>query len=119
MIGTDIYQIHLSFNQNVAPSAGQFYMLILFGIGEAPFSVADVFPEKNEVVFAIRNVGNVTNKISQLKEGEQIGIKGPFGKPWPVPSHGKKNCLILAGGIGIIPMRLFIRQLIQKKNNLG
>lgn len=83
---------------------GQFNMLYQFGFGEVAISISGN-PSKNDIlVHTIRSVGSVTHRMQKLKPGEEIGVRGPFGNPWPL---SKKNCdvLVVAGGIGLAPLR--------------
>lgn len=83
---------------------GQFMMISVFGIGESAISISNV--EKNYLInMTIRNVGNVTSKIFNMKEGEIIGMRGPYGKGWPLEKAKGKDILIVAGGMGIAPLR--------------
>ena len=83
---------------------GQFNMLYVYGVGEVPISIASSRSEKT-VKHTIRSVGAVTMLISRLKMGDVLGLRGPFGSSWPVErSHGKE-LLIIAGGLGLAPLR--------------
>src|SRR5690242_18479415 len=84
----------------MAFAPGQFNMLYPFGIGEAAISISGNPSKTDRLIHTIRAVGSVTKQLQKLKPGEEIGIRGPFGNPWPLT---KKNCdvLIIAGGIGI------------------
>jgi sulfite reductase subunit B len=82
---------------------GQFMMIGVFGIGESAISLSNV--EKNYFInVTIRNVGNVTNKIFNMKKGDIVGIRGPYGIGWPLDKAKGKDILIVAGGMGIAPL---------------
>lgn len=83
---------------------GQFNMLYHFGFGEVAISISGDPSKQNDIVHTIRAVGSVTKAMQELKAGEEIGVRGPFGSPWPLL---KKDCdvLVIAGGIGLAPLR--------------
>jgi len=87
---------------------GQFIMLSLFGIGEAPFSLCSNPVDKETLEITIRNVGNVTKALDSLSEGDVVGVRGPYGTSWPLEETRKKNILIVAGGVGIASLRALI-----------
>lgn len=93
---------------------GQFNMLYLFGIGECAISLSSRLDQTHEIAHTIRKVGYVTNGLEKLKEGDEIGIRGPFGSFWPLT---KKNCdvLVVAGGVGLAPLRPAILELIKNR----
>jgi NAD(P)H-flavin reductase len=80
---------------------GQYCMLYVFGFGEAPISIRGKIG--NTLLFTIRSVGAITHKLSLLKQGDQVGVRGPFGNSWPIINQ-KKQLIIIAGGIGIAPL---------------
>ncbi len=97
---------------------GQFMMLGIPGIGESAISISNVENE-NLIYSTIRNVGNVTNYVSNLKKGGSISIRGPYGLGWPLEKAKGKDILIVAGGMGIAPLRGFINYIINNRKNYG
>jgi len=97
---------------------GQFVMLGLFGVGESAISISDISND-GLLNFTIRNVGNVTNKILSLKKGDFIGLRGPYGKGWPLEKAKNKNVLIVAGGMGIVPLKGTINHIKNNRKNYG
>jgi NAD(P)H-flavin reductase len=90
---------------------GQFFMFTVFGIGEAPFAFSS--KSGKEFQTSIRKAGTVTNAIHQLKVGSKVGIRGPFGKSFPLDELKKAGTiLIVGGGIGLPPLRSLIQYLI-------
>ena len=83
---------------------GQFMMIGVVGIGESAISISNV-EKKYFINMTIRNVGNVTSKIFNMKEGDFFGIRGPYGIGWPLEKAKRKDILIVAGGMGIAPLR--------------
>ncbi len=84
---------------------GQFIMLELPGIGEAPFSISSSPSRHGDVELCIRKAGNLTNFLSRVNRGVHVGIRGPFGTNFPMESMHGQNILLIAGGLGLAPMR--------------
>lgn len=87
---------------------GQFFEVSIFGQGEVPISVSDVFGNDNSILLCIANVGTVTEKIHSLKIGDTVGVRGPFGNGFPMSSFKGSNIILLGGGIGLAPLRSVI-----------
>lgn len=100
-------------------SAGQFNMLYVFGVGEAPISISGD-PSKPDILkHTIRSVGTVTKAISKLKKGDVLGVRGPFGSYWPLEDSLGKDIVIVTGGIGLAPLRPALYQLISQREKYG
>ncbi len=91
---------------------GQFNMLYIFGYGEVAISMSGDPSETENLVHTIRNVGGVTAALQRLKTGDFVGVRGPFGRPWPMEATRGKQVLIMAGGLGLAPLRPAIYQLL-------
>lgn len=90
----------------IAFSPGQFTMVYVHGVGEVPISISGD-PERPEILtHTVRTVGGVTNAIVALNPGDIAGIRGPFGAGWPKTKD--KDLLVIAGGIGLAPVRPMI-----------
>ena len=100
-------------------AAGQFNMLYLFGVGEVPISMSGSPNKPNRLLHTIRAVGTVTSAISKLREGDALGVRGPFGTHWPVAECVGKDVVIVAGGIGLAPLRPAIYQLLAEREKYG
>ena len=90
---------------------GQFNMLGLPGIGEIPLSVSGV---SGGLIWhhTIRAVGPVSKAISELKVGASVSCRGPFGSAWPLAQAQNKSVIVIAGGLGIAPLRLVVHHLM-------
>ncbi len=87
---------------------GQFFMLTVFGVGEAPFAFSSIAGKKFQAT--IREAGTVTEALHKLSVGNKVGIRGPFGKPFPLEDLQKAGTiLVVAGGIGLPPLRSLIQ----------
>lgn len=104
--------------KNMLITPGQFMMLGLFGVGESAISFSDM-PLNNELYFTVRGVGNVTRKFLTLKEGDNIGIRGPYGEGWPLDKAKGKNILIVAGGMGLAPLKGVITFVKNNRSKFG
>ncbi len=94
---------------------GQFNMLALPGIGEVPISVAG--DSERGLEHTIHKVGNVTAALNALKPGTTLGIRGPYGSSWPLEHTKSRPVTVIAGGIGLAPLRGVIRELLNEKRN--
>jgi NAD(P)H-flavin reductase len=86
---------------------GQFAQVSLFGMGEFPTSLPPS-PTEAETFFTVRQVGSCTSALHQLKPGDKFAIRGPYGNGFPMQEYYGKNLVIVAGGIGLIPLRSVI-----------
>lgn len=93
---------------------GQFNMISVPGIGEAPISISSS-PKEHEVLHTIRVAGDVTTAISRLNVGDTVLLRGPFGVGWPLNELKDRQLMIISGGMGIAPLRSVIREFIMTK----
>lgn len=84
---------------------GQFNMLSIPGVGEAAISISSEPSRTAMLSHTIRVAGNVTRALSQMRPGERVGVRGPFGTHWPVEQCRGKDVVIACGGIGLAPLR--------------
>ena len=84
---------------------GQFNMLYVPGVGEAAISISSDSEQKDSIQHTVRIVGSVTRAVEKLPKGSIIGLRGPFGTPWPLKEMEGKDVVIVAGGIGLAPLR--------------
>ena len=97
----------------IAFSPGQFTMVYVFGVGEVPLSISGDPDRPGCLVHTVRAVGAVTNAICALEPGDTIGIRGPYGTGWPDALN--KDLLIVAGGIGLAPVRPLIYRAVSHR----
>lgn len=95
---------------------GQFNMLYVPGVGEAAISISSDPEETDHLSHTIRNVGSVTRAVEKLPPGSIIGLRGPFGRPWPIKELEGKDVVIVAGGIGLAPLRPMIYWILRHRN---
>ncbi|EED34089.1 oxidoreductase FAD/NAD(P)-binding [Luminiphilus syltensis NOR5-1B] len=94
---------------------GQFNMLYLFGYGEVPISICGDPAQPGLLVHTVRATGSVTQAFASLKAGDMIGVRGPFGSSWPVAAAEGGDVLIVAGGLGLAPLRSAIYRLLARE----
>ncbi len=106
--------------EKIAPMLpGQFNMLYAFGIGEIPISVSSIEDGSDHLIHTVQNVGAVSQAICNLKVGEQVGVRGPFGTEWPAEIADGKDVLIIAGGVGFAPLRPLIETFSQNRERIN
>ncbi len=99
---------------------GQFNMLYAFGAGESAISISgDPNDKSGLLTHTIRRVGNVTTALSRLQKGDQIGLRGPFGNPWPMHDLHGRDLVFIAGGIGLAPLRPAIYHALSHRSDYG
>jgi len=98
---------------------GQFNMLYLPGFGESAISISSNPKQLATLSHTVRVAGNVTQALSRMRVGEQIGIRGPFGTAWPMRACRGKDVVIACGGIGLAPLRPAIYHIINHREEYG
>ena len=99
--------------------AGQFNMLYLYGVGEIPISIVSD-PLRPEILkHTIRSVGRVTGGFSKLQPGGHIGLRGPFGRGWPLEAAEGKDVLMITGGLGCAPAVSVVNYIHQRRGRFG
>ena len=98
---------------------GQFSMLWVFGVGELPISISGDPSKHDELVYTVRSVGKATHALVSQKPGTEIGVRGPFGNGWPVQAARGHDVIIVAGGIGLAPLRPMIYEVFQHRAEYG
>jgi NAD(P)H-flavin reductase len=98
---------------------GQFNMLYAFGVGEVAISMSGSPRVANAYVHTVRRVGAVSGAISTLQPGAEIGVRGPFGAGWPVKEAGGSDVIIVAGGLGLAPLRPAILHVLANRGRYG
>lgn len=98
---------------------GQFFMAGLAGYGEGPFSVASPASEDGSFDLCIRAVGNLTRALHRLVPGDTMWVRGPFGRGFALEGLKGKDLLFVAGGIGIVPMRSLVLEVLAEREEYG
>ncbi|MCD6162584.1 MAG: FAD/NAD(P)-binding protein [candidate division Zixibacteria bacterium] len=123
-----IKETHDTFTMELVPKGrvknhsftpGQFNMLYVFGVGEVPISISGNPSKQNILVHTTRAVGNVTKAMWKLKTGDSIGIRGPYGTSWPAEKAYGYDVVIVAGGIGLAPLRPVVYHVLAHREEYG
>ncbi len=114
------FRLELLNGRSLGHDPGQFVQVSVLGIGEAPISISSPPSSDNTFEMCVRAVGNVTNKLHSLNEGDNIFIRGPFGHGFDQEIMDRmqgKHLLFIGGGIGYVPLRSLINKVIKKPEN--
>jgi NAD(P)H-flavin reductase len=98
---------------------GQFNMLYVFGIGEIPISISGNPANREMLVHTTRAVGTVSQALRELRVGDVMGVRGPFGTGWPVEIAEGRDVVITAGGIGLAPLRPVVYAILSRRERYG
>ena len=96
----------------LAFAAGQFTMLLAFGVGEVPISVSGDPGDPGLLQHTIRDVGGVTSALVRARPGDVLGVRGPYGVGWGVRDGAGGDVVVVAGGIGLAPLRPALLELL-------
>ncbi len=113
-----LFHVELPEDQDLGHDPGQFVMLSVLGVGEAPVSITSA-PSRSNGAFelCVRKVGDVTGALHAMQPGDKVGIRGPFGHGFPVDKMRGKDVLFAPGGLGLAPLRSLINQVIDERND--
>ncbi|MFC2019720.1 FAD/NAD(P)-binding protein [Chloroflexota bacterium] len=114
-----LFQFRLKDGSTLNHQPGQFVEVSIPGIGEAPISISSSPTRGPQFEIGVREVGNLTKALHQLKAGATVGIRGPFGTGFPVDKLKKRDLLFVAGGIGLCPLRSMIQYAVDNRKNYG
>jgi NAD(P)H-flavin reductase len=98
---------------------GQFNMLYAFGLGEVPISISGDPTASGPILHTIRDVGAVTHALCALEPGDRVGVRGPYGTHWPVEQAEGSDVMIVAGGIGLPPLRPSLYHVLANRDRYG
>jgi NAD(P)H-flavin reductase len=115
-----LFTVELPNGRNLGHDPGQFVMVSVLGVGEAPISVSSS-PSRSNGSFelCVRKVGDVTNALHGLEAGHAIGIRGPFGHGFPIDKMKGRDVLFAPGGLGLAPLRSLINQVLDERGSFG
>ena len=115
-----VFTVRLPDGRHLGQVPGQFVMVSVPGVGEVPISVMSS-PSRTGETFrlCIRKAGDVTGVIHTLQVGDQVGIRGPFGRGFPMDEFVGHDLLIAPGGLGLAPARSVIDQVLDNRDDFG
>ncbi len=96
---------------------GQFSMLWVFGVGELPISISGDPGKEGRLIYTVRSVGKATNALVSQPVGSSVGVRGPFGTGWPVEAARGQDVIVVAGGIGLAPLRPVIYHVLSHRQD--
>lgn len=103
--------------QGIGFRAGQFMDVTLPGIGEAPFTPSSNHDIKDKLDFTIMSAGRVTKLMHNMKKGDKVGVRGPYGAGYPLNDFKSKEIFIVGGGVGLAPLRALLYALFNEVND--
>ena len=98
---------------------GQFTMLYAFGTGEIPISISGDPARPERLVHTVRAVGAASAAICDTEPGSMLGVRGPFGSHWPVEHAAGRHVLVVAGGVGLAPLRPVVYDVLAARDRLA
>ena len=98
---------------------GQFSMLWVFGVGELPISISGDPAEPGSLIYTVRSVGPATQALVTRDLGNTLGVRGPYGTGWPVEAARGRDIVLVAGGIGLAPLRPMIYHVFRNREEFG
>jgi len=117
--GPGVWSLEIDAGGLATPAPGQFNMLTAFGVGESAISVSALRASPRRLTHTIRAVGPVTQALARLRPGQAVGVRGPFGAGWPMAEAEGRDVVILAGGLGLAPLRPVLRRLVAERGRYG
>jgi NAD(P)H-flavin reductase len=100
-------------------ACGQFNMLYAFGVGEIAVSLSGDPAERDKFIHTVRAVGAVSTALAGLSPGDTVGLRGPFGKGWPLEQAVGTDVLVIAGGLGLAPLRPLVYEILANRDRYG
>lgn len=98
---------------------GQFFEITVFGVGEIAISIPFSPSLRDSFEFVIKKSGKVTEAIHNMKVGDKVGLRGPFGKGFPYENFKKKDVIIVGSGVGLAPVRTMIVRILENREDFG
>ncbi len=115
-----LFVVELPRGQSLGHKPGQFVQISVCGVGEAPISISSSPSRSNgKFEMCVRKVGDVTSALHRMKEGDQIGVRGPFGRGFPIEQFEGRDILVAAGGLALAPVRSVINQVLDHRKKYG
>ncbi len=96
---------------------GQFNMLYVPGVGESAISISGDPADRTRIPHTVREAGNVTHALTRLGTGATVGVRGPFGASWPIDLCTGRDVIVVAGGIGLAPLRPALYELLRRSEH--
>ena len=114
-----VFEFRFKDGKELGHRPGQFVEVSIMGTGESPISISSSPTKDGTFQLAVRNVGNVTNTLHALERGAMVGIRGPFGNGFPLEALDGRDVLLIAGGIGLFPLRSLVQYILDRRSSFG
>ncbi len=115
----ETWTLDIETSDGAAYAPGQFNMLGVFGVGEVPISMSGDPAAGGKLVHTIRAVGPVSGALAALKPGDPVALRGPFGSSWPMAEAVGRDVVVVAGGLGLAPLRPALYRLLGERERYG
>ena len=106
-------------HKRLAFQPGQFNMLYAFGVGEAAISISGDPERTDRLVHTVRVAGKISQALTSVTPGDVVGVRGPYGVGWPVEEAVGRDVVVIAGGLGIAPVRPLLYELLHHRDRYG
>ena len=100
-------------------AAGQFNMLYAYGVGEVPISIVSDPDQPALLEHTIRAAGRVTTVMARWKVGDLAGVRGPYGRGWPMEASRGRDVVVVTGGLGCAPVVGVIEYILRRRDDYG
>ncbi|MCP4246019.1 MAG: oxidoreductase [bacterium] len=114
-----LFTVELPGGHHLGHDPGQFVQVSVFGVGECPISICSSPTRPETFQMCIRRVGGVTEALHRLEPGATIGVRGPLGRGFDIRELAGKDLLIVAGGLGLAPVRSLIQNVLDERGRFG
>jgi len=114
-----LFDIQFVDGHHLGQAPGQFVQVSVMGIGECPISICSSPTRPEMFQLCIRKAGNVTNYLHTLQAGQTVGVRGPLGHGFDVSELHGRDILIVAGGLGLAPVRSLIQYVLDERPRFG
>jgi NAD(P)H-flavin reductase len=119
-----IFTLRLRLDDPAAQAAyrfapGQFNMVYVYGVGEVPISIMSDPEERDGIGHTVRVQGRVTRGLAKLQPGDRVGLRGPFGRGWPLQDLGGNDVVLVTGGLGCAPVVSVIHYVLKRRERYG
>ena len=114
-----LIEVRLTKSTQCVYHPGQFMALSIDGVGESSISIACSPTRDPNMQFWMRRVGNVTRALADLTPGSELGVRGPFGRGFPINELNGRDLVLVAGGLGLAPLRSLIQYILDRRKDFG
>jgi NAD(P)H-flavin reductase len=114
-----LFEVELAGGRDLGHKPGQFVQVSIYGFGEAPVSISSSPTRRGRFELCVRRMGGLTGKLHTFEAGAQIGVRGPLGNGFPMEAFQGADCLIVAGGIGMAPLRSVVQSILAERDKYG